>query len=47
MKQRILLIDDDASVRESLAQALESEDYQVVTAPDGFEGLSRFYEGYV
>jgi CheY-like chemotaxis protein len=45
--RRILLIDDDPAVRESLSLALESEGYQVLSASDGQEGLARFYDGYV
>jgi DNA-binding response OmpR family regulator len=47
VKSRILLIDDDPAVRESLGLALESEGYQVISASDGQEGLTRFYDGYV
>ena len=47
MKERVLLIDDDPAVRESLGLALESEGYQVLLAANGEEGLHRFYDGYV
>ena len=36
---RILVVDDDTSIRESLARALRLEGYEVVTAPDGAGGL--------
>lgn len=38
---RVLIADDDRSVRESLARALELEGYEVVTAVDGVEALTR------
>jgi len=40
----VLLIDDDAAVRESLALLLESHGFQVVTATDGHQGLATFQE---
>jgi two-component system response regulator MprA len=46
-KGRVLVVDDDASVRESLGRALRSENYEVALAGDGQEALSRFNEGYV
>lgn len=36
---RLLVIEDDRGVRESLARALQFEGYQVVTAEDGRRGL--------
>ena len=38
---RIVLIDDDPSLLDVLALALEDEGLEVVTAPDGREGLQR------
>jgi len=38
-KHRILLVDDDASVRNTLAMLLTSAGYDVATANDGFEAL--------
>ncbi len=35
----ILLIEDDAGIRESVAECLASEGYEVVTAANGEEGL--------
>ena len=46
-KPKILLVDDDFSVRESLKLALESEDFQVVTASNGQEALEKYFDGYV
>jgi DNA-binding response OmpR family regulator len=36
----ILIVDDDASVRQSLASALASENYRVLTAPNGEDALT-------
>ena len=40
-RKRVLLVDDDASVREPVRFALESVGYDVLTASDGTEGLAR------
>lgn len=40
VKGRILLVDDDPSVRASLAQVLREEHYRVFTAANGVEALS-------
>jgi DNA-binding response OmpR family regulator len=37
----ILVVEDDATVRETLALNLRAEEYDVITAPDGEEGLRR------
>lgn len=42
MDKRILVVDDDTSICELLRVYLESEGYEVLTANDGAEGLSRF-----
>lgn len=42
VKAKLLVIDDDASVRESLAGYLEDSGYEVVQAADGVEGLAVF-----
>ncbi len=39
MEATVLIIDDDAAIRESLAFALEIRGYRVATACDGREGL--------
>jgi DNA-binding response OmpR family regulator len=41
MCQRILIVDDDGQIRASLAKALRAEDYAVVLAADGQEGIER------
>lgn len=46
-KAKVLLVDDDFSVRESLALALRSESFQVVTACNGQEALEEYFDGYV
>lgn len=40
MKNRILVIDDDASVRSSLQSLLEGLGYNVMLAGDGLEGMT-------
>jgi two-component system, OmpR family, response regulator MprA len=41
---RILLVDDDQALRETLARALALEGYTVETAEDGIDAISRFDE---
>jgi len=38
---KILIVDDDPDILEALTMILESQDYQVVTARDGVEGLAN------
>src|SRR5271165_3233399 len=40
----VLIIDDEAAIRESLQTLLEIEGYEVETATDGVEGLARLAE---
>jgi DNA-binding response OmpR family regulator len=42
MTRRILVIDDDAGVRETISRTLEEHSYQVITAENGERGLSIF-----
>jgi DNA-binding NtrC family response regulator len=42
---RILVIDDEPEMLELLREGLGSYDYQVVTANNGKEGLTKFTEG--
>src|SRR5262245_51743577 len=41
MSERVLIVDDDESLRESLELVLAAEGFEVVSAPDGPEALSR------
>jgi len=42
MARTILVVDDESTLRETLAEALEADGYRVVTAPDGREALTTF-----
>jgi DNA-binding response OmpR family regulator len=42
MMQKILVIDDDSLVRDTLLRILERKGYQVLVAPDGARGLHMF-----
>ena len=42
MKQRVLIIDDDASVRDSIGKVLKGAGYEVTTADDGEEAATQF-----
>ncbi len=44
MNRRILVIDDEASVRKSFELALKNSDYELYTAASGREGLALFEE---
>ena len=39
-KSRILVIDDEAAIRESLRMTLEYEGYEVLLAPTGQDGIT-------
>ncbi len=43
-RQRILVIDDNADIRELVAFVLQKENYEVTTAPDGVSGLRLIKE---
>lgn len=45
MKRRILLADDDESVRKMVGRVLESEDYEVVLAQTGREAITKALSG--
>jgi two-component system response regulator MtrA len=45
--ERLLLVEDDASIREVTALGLEGAGFRVETAADGRAGLARFREGGV
>lgn len=40
--KRILVIDDDPDMRESLAKVLEAKGHEVIVAGDGQEGMAAF-----
>ncbi len=40
-KNKILIVDDDVDIVEALKIVLESNNYEVVTASDGVEGLEK------
>lgn len=42
MKPKLLLVDDDRAVRESLRKLLEGENYQVFAAQNGSEAMEQF-----
>ena len=42
MRKRVLVVDDDTSVRESLGKVLRGKDYDVLLAGDGREALELF-----
>ncbi|MBA2381156.1 MAG: response regulator transcription factor [Chloroflexi bacterium] len=42
MARTILVVEDDATLRETLVDALELEGFRVIAAPDGREALTRF-----
>jgi two-component system response regulator HydG len=44
---RVLVVDDDAAIREALSRTLEKFGYEVVLAEDGQAGLDRLREGRV
>ena len=41
MAQRVLIIDDEAAIRDTIRMVLEYEGYEVVTAGDGRSGLAE------
>jgi CheY-like chemotaxis protein len=45
MAPRILIVDDEEHIRETMQMALEAAAYEVVTAADGPEGLEKFGTG--
>jgi DNA-binding response OmpR family regulator len=47
MKKRILVVDDDESVRESLKRVLKGAGYEVVLAGGGLEAAIRFEPGRI
>jgi DNA-binding response OmpR family regulator len=46
-KKRILVVDDDPDILEAVGTVLESQDYEVITASDGEEGLAKLREEHL
>ncbi len=44
VRGRVLVVEDEPDIRESEAEVLESEGYEVSTASDGWEALRRAHE---
>jgi DNA-binding response OmpR family regulator len=44
MARTILVVDDEPTLRETLAEALDADGFSVITAVDGREALARFRE---
>jgi len=44
MSLRVLIVEDDPAIREVIADALETEGYEVVQAVDGVDGLRLAHE---
>lgn len=42
MTKRILVVDDECSIREALSKVLQAEDYAVVSAENGQEAVEKF-----
>lgn len=47
MSKRILVVDDEQSIRDSLSKVLHAEGYDVVPAGDGQEAIDRLREGCI
>ena len=43
-QKRILVVDDDPDILEAVGTVLESQDYEVITARNGEEGLAKLKE---
>ncbi len=42
MTKKILVVDDESSIREALRKVLHAEDYEVVSAEDGQQAIKKF-----
>ena len=42
MTKKILVVDDESSIREALSKVLHAEDYEVVSAENGQEAVEKF-----
>ena len=45
MKHKILIIEDDKDIRQTLSESLRESDFEVACASDGLEGLQMFEQG--
>ncbi|MBI3443442.1 response regulator [Candidatus Woesebacteria bacterium] len=45
MAKKVLIVDDDSTVRELYEEVLKDEGFEVETAADGEEGLTKITEG--
>lgn len=45
VRRKVLIVDDEPAIRESLAEFLESEGFRVVTATNGQEALEQLMNG--
>jgi DNA-binding NtrC family response regulator len=43
---RIVVVDDDQDIRDSVQAILEAQQYTVVTAADKAEGMEKIHRGY-
>lgn len=47
MSRRILVVDDESSIREALSKVLRAEEYEVVSAESGQEAIEKFGMGKI
>ncbi len=47
MNERILVVDDERSIREALSKVLQAENYRVVLAETGPEAVDRYGGGHI
>lgn len=46
MKKKVMIVDDEPDILESFKIVLEKENYDVITAPNGFECLKKLEQGF-
>lgn len=46
MKEKIMIVDDEPDVLDSLKMVLEAQDYDVTTASNGAECLEKLEKGF-
>jgi len=47
MSRRILVVDDESSIREALSKVLRAENYEVVSAENGVEAIEKFNSEHI